>query len=255
MAVPRVIPVLLLAGDGLVKTVRFREPRYLGDPVNIVRLFNDKEADELVFLDITATREGRGPRFGLVEKIATECFMPLCYGGGVRNVSDVRTLFSTGVEKVSIGTRAIDAPELLGAAAAEFGSQSVIACLDVKRDLLGRHRVYLRGGRAKTGLDPVEAARLAEEAGAGELILHSIDRDGTGAGYDLALVKRVTEAVSVPVVACGGAGKLEDLGRVVAEGGASAAAAGSLFVFHGPHRAVLINYPPYDKLRALFAGD
>jgi imidazole glycerol-phosphate synthase subunit HisF len=251
MALPRVIPVLLLSGEGLVKTVRFDRPKYLGDPVNIVRLFNDKEADELVLLDIAATPSGRRPPFALIEKLASECFMPLCYGGGVREIGDLRTLFSIGVEKVSIGTSAMERPELVSAAAAEFGSQSVVVCLDVKRDLLGRQRVYTRGGRSKTALDPVAAAERMAAAGAGELILNSIDRDGTGAGYDLDLVKRVVQAVDVPVVACGGAATLEDFARVVHEGGASAAAAGSFFVFHGPHRAVLINYPPYEKLRAL----
>jgi cyclase len=249
----RVIPCLLLKGSGLVKTVRFKEPRYLGDPINIVRLFNDKEVDELVVLDITATPEGRGPRMDLLATLTTECFMPLCYGGGVRGLDDMHALFSLGVEKVSLNTRAFEDPALVTAAAERFGSQSVIVSMDVKRGLLGRQQVMVRAGRQRTGRDPVEHAVEMERRGAGELLLNSVDRDGMMAGYDLELIRRVTEAVSIPVVACGGAGSVDDLGRAVNEGGAAAAAAGSLFVYQGPHRAVLVNYPEPRVLEALFA--
>lgn len=249
----RVIPCLLLKGSGLVKTVRFKDPRYLGDPINIVRLFNDKEVDELVILDITATPEGRGPRMDLLATLTTECFMPLCYGGGVRTLDDMHALFSLGVEKVSLNTRALEDPALVTAAAERFGSQSVIVSIDVKRGMFGGQKVVVRAGKQKTGRDPVEYAVEMERRGAGELLLNSVDRDGTMEGYDLDLIRRVTAAVSVPVVACGGAGSVADLGRAVNEGGAAAAAAGSLFVYQGPHRAVLVNYPEPRALQALFA--
>ncbi|HEX5872965.1 MAG TPA: AglZ/HisF2 family acetamidino modification protein [Longimicrobium sp.] len=249
----RVIPCLLLKGSGLVKTVRFKDPRYLGDPINIVRLFNDKEVDELVILDITATPEGRGPRMDLLATLTTECFMPLCYGGGVRTLDDMHALFSLGVEKVSLNTRALEDPALVTAAAERFGSQSVIVSIDVKRGMFGGQKVVVRAGKQRTGRDPVEFAVEMERRGAGELLLNSVDRDGTMEGYDLELIRRVTAAVSVPVVACGGAGSVADLGRAVNEGGAAAAAAGSLFVYQGPHRAVLVNYPEPRALQALFA--
>ena len=248
----RAIPVLLLRGGGLVKTVRFKNPKYLGDPINIVRLFNDKEADELVLLDITATLESRGPRFDLLAQITSECFMPLCYGGGVRTLDDMHALFNLGIEKVAINSHAVHKPAFIASAAERFGSQSVLVSLDVKRTLFGRHQVVTHGSKRRTGLDPVEFAREAEQQGAGELLLNSVDRDGTMEGYDLDLVRRVAEAVRIPVVACGGAGRTEDLGHVVNGAGASAAAAGSLFVFQGPHRAVLINYPDATELQQLF---
>lgn len=249
----RVIPCLLLRGSGLVKTVRFKEPRYLGDPINIVRLFNDKEVDELVLLDISATSESRGPRMDLLLAMCTECFMPLCYGGGVRTLDDMHALFSMGVEKVSLNTRAFEDPALVTAAAERFGSQSVIVSIDVRRGLLRRQQVVVRAGRQKTGRDPVEYAVEMERRGAGEILLNSVDRDGTMQGYDLDLIRRVTSAVSIPVVACGGAANVEDLGRAVRQGGAAAAAAGSLFVYQGPHRAVLVTYPEPRVLEALFA--
>jgi cyclase len=252
MVQTRVIPCLLLQNLGLVKTVRFKAPKYLGDPINVVRIFNDKEVDELVFLDITATREKKRPPFALIEKIAGQCFMPLCYGGGVRNLDDMATLFGVGVEKVAVNTHAVEEPAFVRAAADRFGSQSVIVSIDVKRSWLGRVEVVTQGGRHKTGLDPVRFAAEMEQQGAGEILLNSVDRDGTMTGYDLELIKKVTAAVSIPVVACGGAGQLEHLGAAVHQGGASAAAAGSLFVFQMPHRAVLISYPKAEQLRALF---
>jgi cyclase len=250
----RVIPCLLLRNAGMVKTVRFDDAKYLGDPINVVKLFNDKEADELVLLDIAATPEGRGPAFARIEQLASECFMPVCYGGGVRSVDDMRTLFGLGVEKVAVNTRAVEDPRLIREAAGQFGSQSVIASIDVRRGLLGRYEVVTRGGRKRTGLDPVAFAQEMERQGAGEILLNSVDRDGTMGGYDLELTRRVTRAVEVPVVACGGAGSLADMGRVVREAGASAAAAGSLFVFHGRHRAVLISYPSPAEVRAVMEG-
>lgn len=249
---PRVIPALLLQGRGLVKTVKFKNPTYLGDPINIVRIFNDKEVDELIFLDITATPEGRGPSFDLLNNITSECFMPLGYGGGIRSMDDVRKLLSIGIEKVILNTSAVENPSLVRSAADYAGSSSVVISMDVKKNLLGKYEVQIRSGKKGTGLDPVRHAVEMEKMGAGEIFVNSIDRDGVMQGYDIELVRRVSDAVTVPVVACGGAGKLQDLADVIKLGGASAAAAGSLFVFQGPLRGVLISYPsPADLKRIL----
>jgi imidazole glycerol-phosphate synthase subunit HisF len=244
----RVIPVLLLKDGGLVKTRRFRDPRYVGDPINAIRIFNDKGADELFILDIVASRQGRGPSFQTVEEIASECFMPLGYGGGVRTVDDIGRLLATGVEKVSLNTAALGSLDLVAAAAAKFGSQAIVVSIDVRHRLLRGYEVYGSSGERATGHKVVEFARRAETAGAGEILLTSIDRDGTGTGYDLKLLKLVSEAVRVPVVASGGAGKLDDFRAAVVDGGASAVAAGRMFVFYGKHQAVLINYPTADDL-------
>lgn len=248
MLATRVIPCLLLKDRGLVKTVKFKDPTYVGDPINAVKIFNEKEVDELVFLDITATIEQRPPRLKVISEIASECFMPLCYGGGVRNVEDIREIFKLGVEKVSINSCAVENPFFIREAADIFGSQSIIVSIDFKRSFLGKYEVYIHGGRKATRLDPVEFAVRMQEMGSGELFLNSIDRDGTMLGYDLDLIKRVTGAVNIPVIASGGAGKMRDFSNAVSAG-ASAVAAGSMFVFHGKHRAVLINYPSYDELR------
>lgn len=248
----RVIPCLLLRNAGLVKTVLFKEPKYLGDPINIVRIFNDKEVDELVFLDITATPEKKRPPFDHLRKIASECFMPLCYGGGVADLETMRTLYGLGIEKVALNTAAVEDPPLMAAASKEFGAQSVVVSIDVRKKLFGGYEVYTHGGRKATGLDPAQHARRMEQEGAGEILLNSIDRDGTMSGYDLALVRRVSSAVGIPVVACGGAGSTADLTAVVRDGGASAAAAGSIFVFQGAHRAVLISYPTQKDIKEAF---
>lgn len=248
----RVIPCLLLKGLGLVKTVKFKDPKYVGDPRNAVKLFNDLEVDELVLLDIEATKQGARPRFDLIQEIVSEAFMPLGYGGGVNNLEDARRLLQLGVEKVVVCSHAHADPDFVTRAADEFGSQSVVVCLDVKRNLFGKYEVFTHGGTKGTKRDPVTFAKELQAKGAGEIIVNSIDRDGTMAGYDLGLVRAVSDAVTVPVVACGGAGGVEDLGRAVREGGASAVSAGSMFVFHGKHRAVLINFPPLAERRRVF---
>jgi len=250
MLLPRVIPVLLISGRRLLKTRRFADPRYVGDPINAVRIFNDKEVDELVILDIDATPQA-GPNFEVVREIVSEAFMPVCYGGGVRTLAQMERLFSLGLEKVSLGAAAATLPGLIGEAAGRFGRQSIVACVDVKRTLLGGASVVVGHARTSLGRKPAEFARACVEAGAGEILLQAVDRDGTRKGYDLPLVKEVTAAVSVPVIACGGAGGLEDLRLALQEGGASGAAAGSLFVFHGRLEAVLISYPPRADLRRL----
>lgn len=244
----RVIPCLLLRNSGFVKTRRFKDPVYLGDCFNTVRLFNEKEADELLILDIIATPEGRPPNFDLLHELAGECFMPVAYGGGILSLEDMRRLFQAGFEKVALNTGAVRNPRLVEEAAREFGSQSVIMSIDVRRRLLGGFEVFVKGGRQATGLDPVTLARSAADSGAGEILLTSIDRDGTMEGYDLDLVCKVANAVPIPLVACGGAGSLKDFHDAIHQGGASAVAAGSYFVFVGRHRAVLVNYPSQDDL-------
>jgi cyclase len=236
MTRPRIIPCLLMQHGRLVKTVEFRRPTYVGDPINAIRVFNDKGADELVLLDIAATPEEREPDFELLEKVATECFMPLCYGGGVTSVEQMRRLLGLGIEKVAINTSAVERPRLVGEAAEEFGSQSVVVSIDVRRSRRGAAQVVTRGARKRTGLDPLQFAQEAERLGAGELLLTSVDRDGTMRGYDLELIRRVTAAVGIPVVACGGAATRQDLVSALDEGGAAGAAAGSMFVFTGRHR-------------------
>jgi cyclase len=249
---PRAIPCLLLKGGGLVKTTQFGQPKYVGDPINAVKLFNDLQVDELILLDITATREGREPDYARLEDIAGEAFMPIGYGGGVRTVEQARRLFRLGVEKVAVTTAAHETPSLLTDLAEQFGSQSIVAGIDVKRDWLNRPRVMTLAGTTRSRRDVTEYARELQERGAGEILLTAIDRDGMRGGYDLRLIEQVSTAVKVPVIACGGAGSLAHLGEAV-QAGASAAAAGSLFVFTGPHRAVLINYPSAPELRAVFA--
>lgn len=240
---PRLIPVLLLSGKGLVKTRRFRDPVYIGDPINAVRIFNDLRADELVFLDIRASREGRTISTEFVQRVGEEANMPFAAGGGLRTVDDIRRTLAAGAERAILNTEAAAHPSLLSEAASAFGSSSITVCIDVKKDLLGRTRTWVRGGTQSTGLSPQAHARRAEEAGAGEIILQSIPRDGTMEGYDVELIRLVADSVAIPVVALGGAGTLEDARRAYRDGHASAVAAGSLFVFQGPMRGVLINYP------------
>lgn len=244
----RVIPVLLLRGKGLVKTVKFKDPKYIGDPINSVRIFNEKEVDELVFLDITATPEGRGPDFDLLADIASEAFMPMAYGGGITTLQQVQRIFALGFEKVVIDTATYAAPQLIREAVAIYGSQSIVGCVDVRRTLLGRYELSSHAGKTKQPVGLKEHVMELERLGAGEIIVNAVDRDGTQSGYDLKLIREVSSAVSVPVVACGGASCIDDFAAAVHEGGASAVAAGSLFVFVGPHRAVLINYPPRAEL-------
>lgn len=246
----RVIPCLLLRNAGLVKTVRFGEAKYIGDPINAVKIFNEKEVDELVLLDIDASKCLSEPNYDLLADIASECFMPLCYGGGVTSVDQALRIVQLGIEKIAVNAAAIADPGLVGALSNVLGSQSVVVGIDVKRDWLGRYRVYDASSGKLTDRSPeVYAVELAD-AGAGEIFLNSVDRDGTQEGYDLKLVAKVTKAVSVPVIASGGAGCNGDFVSAVAVG-ASAVAAGSMFVFQGRHRAVLINYPPYSELESL----
>jgi cyclase len=243
----RVIPVLLLKGGGLVKTVRFKQPKYVGDPVNAVKIFNEKEIDEIVILDIDASREKRGPNMQRIREIAGEAFIPLAYGGGISTIDQVKELFYIGVEKVVFNFQAIQHPGLLTEAAKLVGSQSVVASIDVKKNLFGKYKVYGLNGTMQTGRDPVSFARELQAAGAGEIFLNVIDRDGTYEGYDTALISQVTSGLEIPLIACGGAGSVEDFFKAISSG-ASAVAAGSYFVFQRPHQAVLISYPSQQEL-------
>lgn len=251
---PRIIPVLLLRGEGLVKGKKFRDYVYLGDPINAVHIFDEKEVDELIFLDITATREGRLPSLDYIAGIADECYMPFAVGGGIRSVEQMRAILQAGAEKVSINTAAVENPALISEAADRFGSQSVVVAIDVRKGWGSAYRVYTHSGATKTALDPVQWAKDAAERGAGEILLTSIDHDGTMAGYDIALVQSVSREVTVPVIACGGAGTIDHFDEAFRHG-ASAAAAGSMFVFHGRRRAVLISYPTEDELQNLLCRE
>lgn len=243
----RIIPVLLLHKGGLVKSVRFGNYKYVGDPINAVKIFNEKEIDEILVLDIDASREGRGPNFEAISEIAGEAFIPLAYGGGIQNVDQVKELFFLGVEKVVFNYASAKNRDLISETASLVGRQSVVGSIDVKRNWLGKRKAYFLNGKESVGLDPVTYARELVNAGVGELVINAIDRDGTYEGYDLDLVKEVSEAVDVPVVACGGASTVEDFYKAI-KAGASAAAAGSMFVFQRPHNAVLISYPGQQEL-------
>lgn len=247
----RVIPALLLSQGGLVKTTKFKKPKYVGDPVNAIRIFNEKEVDELVVLDIDASREKREPAYDAIAEFASECFMPLAYGGGIRTIEQARTLFSLGIEKVVLQTSILDSPQLITDIADRFGSQSVIASIDIKRDWRGRPKIWSSARRRKLSQPWLDKLKEYADAGAGEILLNSVDKDGTQEGYDHELVSAAAESLSIPVIALGGAGTLEHLASAV-NSGAAAVAAGSLFVFQGPHRAVLISYPRYSVLESLF---
>lgn len=250
----RVMPCLLLKGEGLVKTIKFSKERYVGDPINAVRIFNQKEVDELILFDIDVSSQKSGINFPLIERITSECFMPLCYGGGVKSLEDFRKLFYLGVEKVSVSSLLFENPEVVRQAIAIYGSQSIIATLDIKRAKFSKkYRVHTHSAKKKTAYDPLQATRLAYGLGVGEIILNSIDRDGTWDGFDLELVRSVTEAVSVPIVAVGGAGKLEDISMVVKDSGASAVGLGSMAVFQAKDMGVLIKFPKIIELEKLLS--
>lgn len=243
----RVIPCLLLKNNGLVKSVKFKDHRYVGDPINVVRIFNEKEVDELVFLDISATQEGRKPNFKMISKIAEETFMPFGYGGGITEMEDAQQLFTIGVEKIILNTSAVNKPALIEQVASSYGAQSVVVSVDVKKNIFGKYEVYTNSGKVNTRKDPVSFALKMQEHGAGEILLNSIDRDGTMQGYDQELVETVCQRLSVPVVVCGGARNIDDF-KLAIKHGASAVSAGSMFVFHGKHRAVLITYLKSEDL-------
>lgn len=250
----RIIPCLLVRNGGLVKTTRFSDPKYVGDPLNSVRIFNEKQVDELIVLDIDATVSGREPDYGLIANLAAECRMPLCYGGGVKTVEQIERIVALGVEKVGLGSAAAYNTNLIEKAAQRVGSQSIVVVIDVKKSgLMGRYEVFTHNGTKKVGRNPVEMTTQLAALGAGEILLNSIDRDGTMNGYDLALIDSVRNAVRLPMTVLGGAGSLDDMRALVDRYGAIGAAAGSLFVFKGKYRAVLIQYPQSSEKDLLSA--
>lgn len=246
----RVIPCLLMKNNGLVKTINFSNPKYLGDPINTVKIFNEKEVDELILLDINGFHNAE-PNFKMISEVASECFMPLCYGGGIKKLEDVKKLFNLGVEKVAINTSAAENPKLIEETAKVFGNQSIVVSIDVKKNFWGKYEVYTHNGKKNTKLDPVQYAVQMESLGAGEIFLNSIDKDGTMKGYDIKLIQKITSAVTIPVIACGGAGNLNHFSEAIKDGGASAVSAGSYFVFQGKHRAVLINFLSNDEINLI----
>ncbi|MBZ0179650.1 MAG: AglZ/HisF2 family acetamidino modification protein [Melioribacteraceae bacterium] len=249
---PRVIPVLLLKNLGLVKSIKFKNHRYIGDPINAVKIFNDKKADELVFLDITASSENRLISLDFVNKVGDEANMPFGVGGGIKSIQDIRKILENGAEKVVLNTTACEKPSFIKEAADTYGSSTIVVCLDVKKNLFGKHQVVYMNAKKKLKENVIEFAQKVADYGAGEIIVQSVDRDGTYGGYDIELIKKVSEAVTIPVVALGGAKNYRDFSRAAKEGFASAVAAGSIFVYHGTRRAVLINFPSKTQIKELF---
>lgn len=243
----RIIPVLILQNEKLVKTIRFKNPTYIGDPINAVKIFNEKEVDEIVILDITATKEKREPNYTKIEEIASEAFMPFAYGGGITNLNQIEKLFKLGIEKVVLNSVLENNMDLVTEVANRFGSQSVIASIDVKKNLFGKTHAYKVSGSTKIDMPLGDYVKKLEQAGVGEFFINSIDRDGTYQGYDLVLIKQISSLVHTPIVACGGASSVEDFLPAI-QHGASALAAGSMFVYTGATRGILINYPKQEVL-------
>lgn len=251
---PRVIPVLLLKNKGLVKTIKFKNPTYIGDPINAVKIFNDLESDELIFLDITATKEKRTILPELVKDIGDEAYMPFAVGGGINNIDSIIRLIQAGAEKVVINSAAITNPNLIREASETFGNQSIIVSVDVKKNIFGKFKIAINGGSTLVDKDIVAHVKEMESMGAGEIMINSVDNDGLMMGYDLSLIKSITDSVSIPVIACGGAGTINHFRDAVNLANATAVAAGSMFVFHGARRAVLINYPEKKELETIFTN-
>ena len=255
MVQTRVIASLTLIDQGVYRTQRFKKPTYIGDPVVAVKIFNEKEVDEMMIVDITPKRCWTDEKLELLEEIASEAFMPMAYGGNIGSVEQAACIFAMGYEKVAVNTAALTDLAVVEETVKTFGSQSVIGSLDAKKRMFKGYQVYGNLGRTRSSYSPVEQARRLVDAGVGEILVNSIDRDGSMTGYDLELVRSVVDAVGVPVVAMGGAGTVDDLVAGAKEGGASGVAAGSMFVFQGrQHRGVLINYPKPDQLREAFSG-
>lgn len=248
---PRLIPCLLLSEGNLVKTVRFKDPTYLGDPINAVKIFSEKCVDELCIQDIEASKNGREPDFALLKDIASEAFMPLSYGGGVTTLEQAARLFHMGFEKIILNTSLIERPELISQIAERYGVQAVVASIDVKQDLFKRYHCVTKDGIAAASETPLALALKAQRLGAGEILLNAVDRDGMMQGYDLKLIKSVAGELSIPLIACGGAKDASDMAKALHEGGAHAAAAGSMFVYWGALKAVLINAPTEEQLYGL----
>lgn len=246
----RVIPILTLQNEKLVKTVKFKKPNYIGDPINAVKIFNEKEVDEIIILDITATQEKRTPNYKKIEEIAEEAFMPFAYGGGIQNLAQVEKLFQLGIEKVVINSALADNLELITQIANKYGTQSIVAAIDVKKDWLGKQNAYTHSGSKKVKMPLLNFIEEIEKAGAGEVFLNHIELDGTYSGYDLDLVGKVANSTNLPLIVCGGAASVDDFYTAVSHG-ASAVAAGSMFVYQGKQKGILINYPSQEVLMSM----
>ncbi len=252
---PRIIPSLLYHDKGLVKTVNFKSPKYVGDPINAVRIFNEKQVDELAFFDIDATVLGKEPDYALIEKLANQSRMPLCYGGGVKTKEQAQRIFGLGIEKIALSSAIIQNSKLVTEIAERVGSQSVIVVLDVKKKVFGGYELYTHNGKKATGINPLKLAAEMQQLGAGEIIINSIDQDGSMKGYDMSLIEKVAGVTSLPLTVLGGAGSLQDIENVIEKHGVIGVAAGSLFVFKGPYKAVLINYPSQTEKNKIFKVD
>ncbi len=248
----RVIPILLLHNKGLVKTVKFKNSKYVGDPLNAIKIFNEKEVDELIFLDIDASKKDTEPDYELIKDFASECFMPVCYGGGISTIEQIKKIFALGIEKISLNCTVLHDLDLVRESSKVFGNQSIVVTVDIKKSFLGKYQVYNHVRRKVETMNLLSYVQEIEKAGAGEILINNVDLDGIQKGYDLQLMKMITENVNIPIVACGGAGSLEDFKVVKDQANVSAVAAGSFFVFHGKHKAVLITYPKYQELEKLF---
>lgn len=249
---PRIIPSLLIQDNGLVKTVNFKNPKYVGDPINAVKIFNEKAVDELAIFDIDATVKGQEPNYSLIERIANQSRMPLCYGGGVKTVEQAQRIFSLGIEKIALSSAVIHSPSLITQIAERVGAQSVIVVLDVKKKLFGGYEVYTHNGKKSTGLNPFKFIEEAQKLGAGEIVINSIDQDGIMKGYDMSLIDKARNSTSLPMTVLGGAGSLDDIQAVIKRHKIMGVAAGSLFVFKGVYKAVLINYPSKEEKEKLY---
>lgn len=249
---PRIIPSLLIQDNGLVKTVNFKNPKYVGDPINAVKIFNEKEVDELAIFDIDATVKNIEPNYSLIERLANQSRMPLCYGGGVKTVGQAQKIFSLGIEKIALSSAVLKDPSLISKIAERVGAQSVIVVLDVKKKTFGGYEIYTHNGKKATGLDPVKFVEKAQQLGAGEIVINSIDQDGVMKGYDMTLIQKIREKTSLPLTVLGGAGSLSDIEKVIDSHGVIGVAAGSLFVFKGIYKAVLINYPSKEEKNEMF---
>lgn len=247
----RIIPCLLLKDDSLVKTVNFKKPGYIGDPVNTARIFNELEVDELVLLDISATNNNRKPNFKILAELANECFMPLAYGGGINNFEDAKKIFQIGIEKVVINSIAFSKPSFITELADHFGNQAIVASLDVKRNMFGKHHVFSNSGTKKQKVDPVSWAQKLEQLGAGEILLTAIHQDGTWKGFDINIIEKISNAVNIPVIANGGASSIEDIGKAVKVGGASAVSLGSMVVYQNKGMGVLVNFPNNSEIKKI----
>ena len=250
----RVIPCLLLHKGGLYKTEKFKKPTYIGDPINAIKIFNEKEVDELMFLDIDVSVENKEPNYKMIEDVASECFMPLCYGGGITTIDQMKKIYTLGVEKISISSQVVLNPNLLKEASNIFGNQSVIVTVDIKKDFWGKKKVFINNGKKNTKLDPIDFIKKVGTLGAGEIVINSVDNDGIMEGYDIEFLKEVKSNTNVPIIALGGAGNLSHLKEVFENSNIDAVACGSMFVYQGALKGVLISYPSYEKIQDLLGG-